>query len=146
MLNLKLGASCTLLLVIIGHLELKTGLSKRGSLHHHQRWIFSESDGLSPRTRRLGRFRRYHSHLCAYYILGTKMLHSSRAAGLISLYSWTEYVVRRLIVLKKYCMVVEMAHDSYLLLPVKLLMPLVTSCTVCSLKWAWKPRNSSTLS
>ena len=64
------------------------------------------------------------------------MLHSSRAAGLISLYSWTEYVVRRLIVLKKYCMVVEMAHDSYLLLPVKLLMPLVTSCTVCSLKWA----------
>jgi hypothetical protein len=34
-------------------------------------------------------------HLCAYYILGTKMLHSSRAAGLVSLYSLTEYVIQR---------------------------------------------------
>jgi hypothetical protein len=34
-------------------------------------------------------------HLCAYYILGTKMLHSSRTAGLVSLYSLLEYVIQR---------------------------------------------------
>jgi hypothetical protein len=33
-------------------------------------------------------------HLCAYYVLGTKMLHSSRAAGLVGLYSLTEYVIQ----------------------------------------------------
>jgi hypothetical protein len=34
-------------------------------------------------------------HLCAYYMLGFKMLHSSRAAGLLSFHSLTEYVVHR---------------------------------------------------
>jgi hypothetical protein len=34
-------------------------------------------------------------HIYTYYILGTKMLHSSRAAGLVSLYSLTEYVILR---------------------------------------------------
>jgi hypothetical protein len=35
-------------------------------------------------------------HLFSYYILETKTLHSSRAAGLVRLYSLTEYVIRRL--------------------------------------------------
>lgn len=33
------------------------------------------------------------SHICAYYVLGRKMLYSSRAAGLVSLYSLAEYVI-----------------------------------------------------
>ncbi|CZR69155.1 uncharacterized protein PAC_19055 [Phialocephala subalpina] len=32
-------------------------------------------------------------HIIAYYILGVKMLHSSRAAGLVSLYGFTEYAI-----------------------------------------------------
>lgn len=34
-------------------------------------------------------------HLYTYYLLGWKMLHSSRAAGLVSCYSLTEYVLQR---------------------------------------------------
>jgi hypothetical protein len=35
-------------------------------------------------------------HLCSYYMMGLKMMYSSRAVGIISLYSLTEYVIYRL--------------------------------------------------
>jgi hypothetical protein len=49
-------------------------------------------DGLPAHSHLRGLF--VFCHGVAYYLLGTKMLHSSRAAGMISLYSLTEYVVK----------------------------------------------------